>query len=589
MFRRLCWLVLVILLAPVVDAAQINSILLPDTPLKESAPRALRLAESSLLQPLAEMKAAEVEAADQLQAIALWNSSGAVPAKNGFARALPLPKSVRFTADLLSRQPAKFAGGALLAPPSGGLVWGMEAKVEGSYRLRLHLSNVHLPAGARIWVYSEDGDEEVSVRPEDVTSNGELWTPSVGGPVIRFEVRLPEGRVDGYGFSVDQILELVDLDAEGRPSTGPRQTKVDFTCAQDAACYDNSSVPVMNIYKKAVAQLHYVRNGQSYMCSGALMNDTDESSNIPYLLTAHHCFDTQTAASSLEAFFDYISDGCRGTRPGLNTLPRTLGATLLATDAGSDFTFVKLASLPLGRGLLGSTNEGLPDGTILHRLSHPMGASQGYSASTLTTTSLTCYGTARPSFLYSVRSLGAVFPGSSGAPVVRASDGRIVGQLLGACGPTAPSGEGCDSRNYTVDGALSATWPSIVQWLVPAPANTSQCTPSPTALCLGGNSRFKVEATFDTGTQHGQAQAVKLTPDTGYLWFFNESNVEAVVKVLDACTLNNRFWVFAGGLTNVNAVLTVTDTKTGTVKTYTNPQKTAFAPVQDTDAFATCQ
>ena len=36
-----------------------------------------------------------------------------------------------------------------------------------------------------------------------------------------------------------------------------------------------------------------------------------------------------------------------------------------------------------------------------------------------------------------------------------------------------------------------------------------------------------------------------------------------MIKVLDACSFANRFWVFAGGLTDVETVLTVTDTRTG--------------------------
>jgi hypothetical protein len=58
--------------------------------------------------------------------------------------------------------------------------------------------------------------------------------------------------------------------------------------------------------------------------------------------------------------------------------------------------------------------------------------------------------------------------------------------------------------------------------------------------------------------------------------------------VLDGCSLNSHYWVFAGGLTNVNAVITVTDTSNGTSKTYTNPANTEFKPIQDTSAFATC-
>ena len=118
--------------------------------------------------------------------------------------------------------------------------------------------------------------------------------------------------------------------------------------------------------------------------------------------------------------------------------------------------------------------------------------------------------------------------------------------------------------------------------VVPTP-----CVPGPTTLCLSGG-RFKVEGTFNTGTQQGQAQAVKLTDETGYFWFFSSTNVEAVVKVLNACTFNQKFWVFAGGLTNVQTMITVTDSNTGVVKTYMNPQGSAFQPVQDTSAFATC-
>ncbi|HSS77993.1 MAG TPA: hypothetical protein VLV54_14780 [Thermoanaerobaculia bacterium] len=34
---------------------------------------------------------------------------------------------------------------------------------------------------------------------------------------------------------------------------------------------------------------------------------------------------------------------------------------------------------------------------------------------------------------------------------------------------------------------------------------------------------------------------MKLTDETGYLWFFSNTNVEAVVKVLNACSFNQRF------------------------------------------------
>lgn len=129
---------------------------------------------------------------------------------------------------------------------------------------------------------------------------------------------------------------------------------------------------------------------------------------------------------------------------------------------------------------------------------------------------------------------------------------------------------------------LGAARPSQGTALVPA------CTPSATALCLNNN-RFQVSATFDAGAAgSGQAQTVALSSDTGYLWFFGASNVEAVIKVLNGCSLGGHYWVFAGGLTNVNVVVTVRDTQTGATKTYTNPASTVFQPIQDTAAFSAC-
>jgi hypothetical protein len=120
------------------------------------------------------------------------------------------------------------------------------------------------------------------------------------------------------------------------------------------------------------------------------------------------------------------------------------------------------------------------------------------------------------------------------------------------------------------------------------PATGGSCTPSASSLCLRA-ARFRVEVQWTTPDgQSGAGRAVPLTSDTGYFWFFGATNVEVVLKVLDGCGLNSRFWVFAGGLTSVRTTITVTDTKTGAVKTYSNPQNTPFRPIQDSAAFATC-
>lgn len=114
------------------------------------------------------------------------------------------------------------------------------------------------------------------------------------------------------------------------------------------------------------------------------------------------------------------------------------------------------------------------------------------------------------------------------------------------------------------------------------------CTPTATSICLNGR-RFRVQATYRSNDgKSGSATAVSLTDDSGYFWFFNRENVELIAKVLNGCGVNGRQWVFAGGLTNVEVEMTVTDTLTGATKRYTNPQNRPFDPIQDTGAFV-CQ
>ena len=62
------------------------------------------------------------------------------------------------------------------------------------------------------------------------------------------------------------------------------------------------------------------------------------------------------------------------------------------------------------------------------------------------------------------------------------------------------------------------------------------------------------------------------TEATGFFWFFSPENIELAVKVLDGRAINDRFWVLYGGLSDVEYTIEVTDTVTGTSKSYRNPR-----------------
>lgn len=112
------------------------------------------------------------------------------------------------------------------------------------------------------------------------------------------------------------------------------------------------------------------------------------------------------------------------------------------------------------------------------------------------------------------------------------------------------------------------------------------CQPSERTLCLNDD-RFKVEVEFDDPAQSGQVADLK-PDDTGFFFFTDPNNFEVLVKVLDGCGFNNNFWVFYASTTNVEYTMTVTDTQTSQIRTYSNPLGQASPAVTDTQAFATC-
>lgn len=77
-----------------------------------------------------------------------------------------------------------------------------------------------------------------------------------------------------------------------------------------------------------------------------------------------------------------------------------------------------------------------------------------------------------------------------------------------------------------------------------------------------------------------------MTANTGYFWFFAPSNVEVFVKILDTCRESGKFSVYVNGLTHLGVTITVTDTQTGTSKTFVNPEGAPFSLLFDGETFA---
>ncbi len=117
-------------------------------------------------------------------------------------------------------------------------------------------------------------------------------------------------------------------------------------------------------------------------------------------------------------------------------------------------------------------------------------------------------------------------------------------------------------------------------------------TTTATTLCL--RNRFAISARWRTDPVPGsltnaQAQVAGAANEgSGLFQFFSPDNWEIMVKALDGCGLNNRYWVFSAATTNVHYRLEVLDVKTGTQKIYFNYPGPPAPAVTDTSALAVC-
>ena len=123
-------------------------------------------------------------------------------------------------------------------------------------------------------------------------------------------------------------------------------------------------------------------------------------------------------------------------------------------------------------------------------------------------------------------------------------------------------------------------------FLVTAAEPAGTCTADAETLCLQ-DSRYAVTVEWRDGA--GGAGAGRVvhagTNDSGLFSFFDGSNWEVLIKVLDGCAANGHVWVFGGSTTDLGYVIRVTDTATGALKEYRNEPGSPAAAITDVAAF----
>lgn len=111
-------------------------------------------------------------------------------------------------------------------------------------------------------------------------------------------------------------------------------------------------------------------------------------------------------------------------------------------------------------------------------------------------------------------------------------------------------------------------------WSLPKPIQVVSSINTNTLKLLNGRFEVSLDA-VDQRTGHtGTGLPIPEPGNTLFGYFSipdltgNPDNPEVFVKILDARTVNGKFWMFYGGLTDLQLTITIRDTQTGAVKQY---------------------
>jgi lysyl endopeptidase len=357
----------------------------------------------------------------------------------------------------------------------GGQTARLAVRSPGAAALRAALSISGLPDGAELR-FGAPGETSSVVDPVTAAELAALavqqplyWTPVTDGDTQVIELYLPPGsEIRWLRVSVPSVSHLVA--SPGGDLSAAKIGESDV-CEIDTKCVSNPSAAYTNA-KNAVARIVFQQGGGSFFCTGTLLNDTDNATQVPYVFGAAHCFTSQAVASTLTTFWFYESTACRSNvlDPGARQVSG--GAQVLYADVPSDVLFLRLNNAaPAGAFFLGWNATAVAAGTSIVTIHHPAGDVKKVSLGA--TTGIGASNLASGSFIKAGYTDGTTEGGSSGCGLLTDANGEFVlrGGLLGGQASCANSGNIGTAGNTDDYSRLDLAFPNLRAFLQP---NTTQ-------------------------------------------------------------------------------------------------------------------
>ncbi len=348
-----------------------------------------------------------------------------------------------------------------------GWLWTTRIRAAGARGIRVCIPAQTLPADAELSVFAAADERNVRgpFRGAFMRALGDFWTPTVYADDLFIEYLLPAGHDHQAPENTPRIAALVNQYRGLEYAAAPLE---EVGCHLDALCFAGAAG-----LRDGVGALSFVAGGTlpgAFFCSGAMLN-RNPGDFTRLFMTATHCGVNAANANTVEVTWLWQSSACGGTRPDPNTLPQSLGATVLVRDVTTDWTLMGLNhGDPGGTVFEGWDSGSWSDGSSATSVSHPDGSFKRVAFGTKINNSGSRPNPAGGTACVSGSSFSIEFtsgngltePGSSGSPIFDAA-GRVRGTL--SCGPPATCAVG--ASNFGRYGRLDQAFSLLSAYLAP--------------------------------------------------------------------------------------------------------------------------
>lgn len=370
---------------------------------------------------------------------------------------------------------ANFGNLNWLQHPSGHYAAVIAYTVERARALRIALNLVNFPENLVVKFINADPSEPYPKASLDYARAQEYldrdvsirWSPIYSGDMLHIELNYPD--TSGVEFkskrvelpSISYIFSDGPWESKAQPHFAPvviasedvpegekkvylgpvAQKSRIFRPKTNLGTYliDISSVTpnkYIDKFSRATSRIEITRsNGKTVTCTGHLINDCDDTTFKPYMLTAEHCIGTQAEAASIIALWDYRTD---------EVSSRTYGSELLVTNPEQDWSLLILgsksnpANLPEGRVFLGWDSTPPKKNEILHHVGHSDRKPQTYARGIVTATETSYRDTSknvvRTKLMQIDWETGLHAGGASGSVLVKIDGGMLYARSGGLSG-----------------------------------------------------------------------------------------------------------------------------------------------------------